>query len=247
LFSPFGAAFCVRCEPAVSTVLANCLLVGHNNLDDSDLTRGASVRFTNNTFVTASMPTNLLYTMYMDRSEVPQPPFKRIRVLAAANIFDSERVVFDLFQPKWFKPYLTIGEAEAWLPRRVEWREERNLYQVRNALLWLEIQNGPEIETSRGKDLVDWNRFWGLKDTGSSQGVIHFHGGDLRAKANADAMKLSPEDFRLRADSAGYRAGKDSKDLGADVDLVGPGPAYERWKKTPEYRRWLWDTGQVKK
>jgi hypothetical protein len=24
-----------------------------------------------------------------------------------------------------------------------------------------------------------------------------------------------------------------------DVDLVGPGPAYERWKKTPEYQRWL--------
>jgi hypothetical protein len=25
-----------------------------------------------------------------------------------------------------------------------------------------------------------------------------------------------------RADSAGYRAGKDGKDLGADMDLVGP-------------------------
>jgi len=22
------------------------------------------------------------------------------------------------------------------------------------------------------------------------------------------------------------------------VDLVGPGPAYERWKKTPEYQEW---------
>ena len=41
--------------------------------------------------------------------------------------------------------------------------------------------------------------------------------------------------------------GKDGKDLGADVDLVGPGPAYERWKKTPEYQQWLKDTGQVKK
>ena len=59
--------------------------------------------------------------------------------------------------------------------------------------------------------------------------------------------QLTPEDFRLRPDSAGYRAGKDGKDLGADVDLVGPGPAYERWKKTPEYQQWLKDTGQVKK
>jgi hypothetical protein len=59
--------------------------------------------------------------------------------------------------------------------------------------------------------------------------------------------KLSAEDFRLRSDSAGYKAGKGGKDLGADVDLVGPGPAYERWKWTPEYQQWLKDTGQVKK
>src|SRR5262249_17302040 len=34
-------------------------------------------------------------------------------------------------------------------------------------------------------------------------------------------------------------------DLGADVDLVGPGPAYERWQKTPDYQQWLKDTGQL--
>src|SRR5262249_48046979 len=43
-----------------------------------------------------------------------------------------------------------------------------------------------------------------------------------------------------------YRAGKDGKDLGADVDLVGPGAAYERWKKRPEYQQWLKDTGQLR-
>jgi hypothetical protein len=59
--------------------------------------------------------------------------------------------------------------------------------------------------------------------------------------------RVTPADFRLRPDSAGYRAGKDGKDLGADVDLVGPGPAYERWKKTPNYQQWLKETGQVKK
>jgi hypothetical protein len=97
-----------------------------------------------------------------------------------------------------------------------------------------------------GKDLAEWNRFWGLKDTGSSQGVIRFHGGDLRAKVTADATKLTPEDFRLRADSAGYRAGPDGKDLGADIDLVGPGVAYERWKTTPEYQEWLKESRQAK-
>jgi hypothetical protein len=57
--------------------------------------------------------------------------------------------------------------------------------------------------------------------------------------------KVTPEDFRLRADSAGYQAGEDGKDLGADVDLVGPGQAYERWKQTPEYQQWLKETGQL--
>ena len=33
---------------------------------------------------------------------------------------------------------------------------------------------------------------------------------------------------------------------GADVDLVGPGPAYERWRKTPAYQQWLKDSGQAK-
>ena len=66
-------------------------------------------------------------------------------------------------------------------------------------------------------------------------------------KLRATPEKLTPDDFRLRPDSAGYKAGKDGKDLGADVDLVGPGPAYERWKKTPEYQQWLKDTAHVKK
>src|SRR5262249_43844620 len=46
--------------------------------------------------------------------------------------------------------------------------------------------------------------------------------------------------------SPGKKAGKDSRDLGADVDLVGPGAAYERWKKMPEYQEWLKRTGQLK-
>ena len=66
------------------------------------------------------------------------------------------------------------------------------------------------------------------------------------AKFAQSPEKLVPDDFRLAKDSPGYRAGKDKKDLGADIDLVGPGPAYERWQKTPEYQQWLKDTGQRK-
>jgi len=48
---------------------------------------------------------------------------------------------------------------------------------------------------------------------------------------------------RRRRGSAGYRAGEDGRDLGANVDRVGPGAAHEGWKKTPEYRQWIKDTG----
>ena len=45
-------------------------------------------------------------------------------------------------------------------------------------------------------------------------------------------------DFRLRDDSLGKKAGPGGKDLGADVDRVGPGKAYEEWKKTDDYKAW---------
>ncbi len=77
--------------------------------------------------------------------------------------------------------------------------------------------------------------------------LLGYYIGDVLAKMEATPELITAADFRLRADSAGYRAGKDGKDLGANVDLVGPGPAYERWKKTPEYQQWLKETKQVTK
>ncbi len=51
--------------------------------------------------------------------------------------------------------------------------------------------------------------------------------------------QMTPFEFRLHPKSPGKGAAKDGRDLGADVDLVGPGEAYERWKKTPQYQEWL--------
>src|SRR6202008_4543331 len=95
-------------------------------------------------------------------------------------------------------------------------------------------------------NLAEWNQFWGIKDTGSLQGSVRLRGNPKAMVATAPET-ITPDDFRLRPDSAGYQAGKDKKDLGADVDLVGPGAAYERWKKTPDYQQWLQETGQPKK
>ena len=80
------------------------------------------------------------------------------------------------------------------------------------------------------KTLAEWNQYWGQSDTGSIEGVARFQAGDA---VYSTPDTLGPYDFRLQTDSAGYRAGPDGKDLGPDIDFVGPGPAYERLKKTP--------------
>src|SRR5262249_25790135 len=113
-------------------------------------------------------------------------------------------------------------------------------------LIWWGTHSGAEPVVGVN-DLPTWRKFWGSTETGSIEGQIRYQGGDLAARSTNGAEKLSPEDFRLRPDSAGYRARKDGKDLGADVDLVGPGKAYERWKQTPAYQQWLKDTKQVTK
>jgi hypothetical protein len=126
----------------------------------------------------------------------------------------------------------------------LDWQGESNVYQSGSGFeLWhyksAERQIGPTM-----KSLADWRRRWGGKDANAVEGEIRFQGGGFRHRVGATPYLITPQDFRLVEGSAGYRAGRDGKDLGVDVDLVGPGAAYERWKKTPEYREWLEETRQ---
>jgi hypothetical protein len=163
---------------------------------------------------------------------------KPLRVKASANIFDSHAVLAFHHNEKP-KP-LRGAAAGALIARLLDWREERHLYAPgASAVTWNFVAHGP-------KDLGEWNRFWRLTDSGSREGRARYQGGDLKSTLALAPETIMPEEFRLCPDSAGYRAGKDGKDLGADVDLVGPGRAYERWKKTPAYQQWLKDTGQKK-
>jgi hypothetical protein len=141
-------------------------------------------------------------------------------------------------------------DAAADLGRRVRqtviWREERNVYPEGVDLLRLGRGRKPEPEPAHAlRTPTEWDRFWGLKETGSVRGRIAFRCGE--AGKIPTTARLDPRDVGLRPDSAGHRAGKDGRDVGPDVDLVGPGPAYERWKGTAEYRRWLEESGQAAK
>ena len=130
------------------------------------------------------------------------------------------------------------------LPREVLWHDAQAVYAapISEWFRW-SLQPGA-LPVHGPKDLKGWSEFWGDKAADARQGPVRYQGGSLLTKLEVTPEALTAQDFRLRPDSAGYRAGKDGKDLGADVDLVGPGPGYERWKKTPDYQQWLKDTGQ---
>jgi hypothetical protein len=125
------------------------------------------------------------------------------------------------------------------LRRMLAWRDQANLYAPDvNALHY-------QFAREEGLAVADWRSFWGVRPQDFVEGRVRYQGGDLLARLADEPEKITPDDFRLRPDSDGYRAGPDGKDLGADVDLVGPGPAYERWKQTAEYQEWLKETGQA--
>jgi hypothetical protein len=144
---------------------------------------------------------------------------------------------------------MSAQQAEDFLQHLILWIEARNLYGIAPGKPFLTFTGptGAYKKTTRPySTLAEWQDFWGLEALDSLQGLPVFQGGDLWARARQDPEKLAPEDFRLAPGSPGKGAGPGGKDLGADIDLVGPGRAYERWKQTPEYQQWLKDTGQNK-
>jgi hypothetical protein len=225
-------------------LMENCLCLGVNLLGGRIPASGVdkvSIRLAHNTVVRPTW--QVLWLGLHSREKVPPAGvgMQPVRAKASGNIFDVYPYSVLGFDQEFQKQALRGGEAEALLLRLLDWREERNLYAPGTSrVAWAhEAAHGP-------KNLAEWNRFWRQADTGSLEGSVRYQGGNLKARAAFAPEKITPEDFRLRPDSAGYRDGKDGKDLGADVDLVGPGPAYQRWKRTPAYQQWLKDTGQVK-
>src|SRR5262249_9042270 len=135
---------------------------------------------------------------------------------------------------------LNPEEDQRRLARCLAWTESKNLYA--GVLLRFRAHDGKFAD--RITDLKDWQVYWGLTDTGSQLGRLRFQGGNVKARKLSAPDRLTAEDFRLHKDSDGKGAGEGGRDLGADVDQVGPGKAYEAWKKTAAYDTWLAATGQ---
>jgi hypothetical protein len=165
----------------------------------------------------------------------------------ANNIVASERYLYLADSIKASK--LDPAAASEFVKRLLSYREDDNLFETGTQLLTYSFTLGSPSKRAAVPLVTDaetWQQLFSLGGIASQSGLVRFEGGALSLHVNDDPQAVTAADFRLRPQSAGYRAGSDGKDLGADVDLVGPGPAYERWKLTPEYQEWLQETGQLK-
>jgi hypothetical protein len=238
----------VDAEACNTLVLDNCLHAGCMVLGvrASEAGKpGVEVGLSRNTLVTGGWQAIFFAYSSTDQPWKPATTVHPIKVKATGNVMDTGPVLhFAATLPK----VAEAEEMESMLRRLLTWEGRENLWRVVDQFVaWGQARREKPDSPHGPRSLNAWKRFWGTTEASSIEGTVRYHGGDLRGRLATAPEKLTPDDFRLRPDSAGYRAGKDGKDLGADVDLVGPGKAYERWKKTPEYQQWLKDTKQVTK
>jgi serine/threonine protein kinase len=233
----------------------NCLVTAgnafgfHSPLGD----RAASFEMTRTTFLGTHV-TDLRFEEWPGGEGGRPEPWLRVR--AFSNILGTTHVVAAVQGRSAVRGagVLPPEKFEAVLKRAVVWQGDRNVYpdgdeaDGMDSFRFDTSADGPGRSWKHGpKDLAAWGQFWGSPERDSAAGRVRFKGGDIRTRAASDPDGLTPDDYRLRPDSTGFRAGKGGKDLGADVDLVGPGAAYERWKRTAAYQQWLKDTGQGNK
>ena len=199
--------------------------------------REISLRVHRNTFVGGSvvMP-------FYSRLSKPPPSadLKAFRIDVQENILDAAEAVVHMVDNDEDKFQSEVDQQL--LPRALAWNESKNLY-VGGLLKFSKYGGTPSADFFQ--NVADWQTYWGLKDTGSLHGRLRYQGGNVRARKAAAPDILTPADFRLHTNSDGKGEGTDGRDLGANVDQVGPGKAYEEWKNTPAYGNWLTSTGQV--
>jgi hypothetical protein len=242
---PQGHLQVTRLKAGQRVIMDNCLqIAGGFGLEAANLEekRPAVIRLTRTTRQDGSVG----FWFFPDKAPAlrgADRPGKLVRVEASGNIFDaaSPMRLAQMLPDKVLPP----DDAQGLLAEFVGWQGQRNLYAVDGPFLRQTAMDKFHDSAKPIRNLAEWKQFWGSAETNSLEGRVKYHGGNLNSTMRDRPEKLTPEDFRLRSDSPGYKAGKDGQDLGADMDLVGPGPAYERWKKTPEYQQWLKDTKQA--
>jgi hypothetical protein len=115
--------------------------------------------------------------------------------------------------------------------RFLSWSEHRNLYPKNGTHLRYGFQVDEEERkyVTTVKTLSAWKKRWGLGNTGSLV---------------ADAQ-FADTDYHLKPSSLGKGAGTGGKDLGCNINILGPGQGYEQWQKTSDFEAWRNRTQQA--
>jgi hypothetical protein len=114
-----------------------------------------------------------------------------------------------------------------------------------------------------GRSLEDWNALWDQAESGSLLAEVVYPGGTRRDQPQLQGLpplrgrrpprgvpdepfrkRFVPQDFRLvsvKPDGGDALTAEQMAEYGADLELVGPGKPYDRWRETAEYQQWLED------
>jgi hypothetical protein len=215
-------------------VMANCVQIGgkangvHRHKAES--ARAEDVLMTQNTLIATLAITGFLTGNLAD-GEVTSAT-RTVRIEASHNIFDAPGALTAHGHTREMG-FAALGNSA--VRQLIAWQDRNNLYRPGGCSLF---GHAPESSEPLPNNPAEWADFWNEPEAVIKEGVIRYQGGDLVSKLFDSPDEITPDDFRLRSDSAGYRVRSDGKDLGANIDFVGPGEGYERWKETPDYQQW---------
>jgi WD40 repeat protein len=145
------------------------------------------------------------------------------------NVFANSHTWFLMNQ--WTELYKP-AEFEKLARTLFRWKEENNVMGKSSLLAFTRAyQTIPETPVLKSRE--EWEDFWKLPKGSSLQGTVRF----VEPFKYLQAVSLPPSAFRLHPESAGAKKGAGGRDLGVDVELLGPA-AYERFRKSEAYRDW---------
>ena len=159
---------------------------------------------------------NAFYTQEAVFVACPTRPEGRVlEVQARENVFG---VLSVLTQP----PHLLLP-----LGRVMAWTDDRNVYSVGHGYISARsVDDALGTDTAIAADLEAWRKVWGHGESGVREGA------PALSREAVQKMKSAPD--KLTAADLPFS----DLSAGVDVEWLGPGEPYERWRRTQQYRQW---------
>jgi serine/threonine protein kinase len=198
------------------------------HIDTTDTPR-PRVEASSNTFATGRPPIWLAVGVQMVESQLTEQ--NKAAVWLERNLFPTGCLFVQYFSSSQATTEFLQREQRTLVPQlfQLESRNDRVAPSARLATLGI-LSSDNTVRSAEIGTMEEWSKLWKPQNPELTIAPIQFQ---KRLKwGNVVAESLGSNDFRLVAGLS------DGTNLGADVDLVGPGRAYERFKSTPAYQRW---------